>query len=944
MIKTPFRSAGFRHKSLGHIVETGQYHNIEPWMIGGSVYGKYLASPAESPDWEAGFVTHDGCFLNREEAAKRVALSGELDSSDNESGLRGTMAEELSKKESDRQEYSYLPPVKSGNEYHLIVKHTPTNKTVGKLVLSANPQNGYHAVKDAEVSMLHQRKGIYGNLLTSASKFAKQVGSKGIVSLGEWRSESATGAWKKFAQRNKGVVSSRGKEADAPDFRFSEQDSLQKTDDENIRHYYLSEGCPHFALAMHRRFKHPIRMLVGTDGTIAHVFNSDPKTGEALDVMGRRSEKEIKDYYHDVPNSRIVHVGEEKNLKQYMGPDQPLYDHSEDEIKEAMPHVERIHGGLEKMQSVPKLPNLGFNDDRRETPIVTTPEQREVKVRAIANASSLSDNKVPPAQQVPGAGATSPNPKMSVSYAAGNELRANTKRGQDPKAPIATVQHENAHMFFNRVAAKHGVKAKRTLLHNLWNSIDPEDKKAVQDFVSHKYAGKEPIRWHEEHIANLLNYLNSPIERELYHKAKGFDTGKESPIDIRMKRAFRAVQKASKVADKHWLKRVIPSEHVPSIIKKSEDWKPSLEEIEHAHDLLNASTYNIPEFRAAKFMANQYTPTQEDIDAALMEHEGDHLASALMAHKIPVTHETVALLQKIMEMQDFKKAEFEVAALPRKVVPFNDEAIPVAEAVQEAFIDKKVTPISLNGKHSSGTAIVKIDGQPWLLKPGSGALSPALGVSEEKASQSRREVVFNVIARLMGLGHYVPKAALLIIDGKEVAALEFFSNDYKPLGKIQKDSNISLKDTFQRFVGNGLLYKWAAMDYLLGQADRHSGNIMADDGGNVRFIDAGSAFAGPSFNPSADLKSFIPFYLRVFSGRKFKALTPKERYESMPSISTEADYALKFWLDSLPEGQIVATCNQFGISPQPIVDRLKALRDYPGPKNECLRRFFSGLM
>lgn len=91
-----FRSAGFRHRTEGHVVETGPYHSIDPWLLGGSA-NHFPTSPADSSDWEAGFITHDGKFLNREEAGRHVGLQRinpitnkpdiRLDSAHVESGL-----------------------------------------------------------------------------------------------------------------------------------------------------------------------------------------------------------------------------------------------------------------------------------------------------------------------------------------------------------------------------------------------------------------------------------------------------------------------------------------------------------------------------------------------------------------------------------------------------------------------------------------------------------------------------------------------------------------------------------------------------------------------------------------------------------------------------------------------------------------------------------------
>ncbi len=133
------------------------------------------------------------------------------------------------------------------------------------------------------------------------------------------------------------------------------------------------------------------------------------------------------------------------------------------------------------------------------------------------------------------------------------------------------------------------------------------------------------------------------------------------------------------------------------------------------------------------------------------------------------------------------------------------------------------------------------------------------------------------------------------------------------------------------------------MDYLLGQPDRHAGNIMIDEGDNIRFIDAGSAFCGLSFSPGSDPKSFVPFYLRVFTPWKFNTLTPQERFNVMPTLKADADQALKAWVDAINEGQIVNILNQFNINPQPFVNRLNALRYYAGTKSDFLRKFYSNL-
>lgn len=66
-----FRAAGFRHFGSGKVVETGGHHDVS-----------FLPeADQESPgDWEEGFVTHTGGFLNREQAAQSLHVDHPLKS------------------------------------------------------------------------------------------------------------------------------------------------------------------------------------------------------------------------------------------------------------------------------------------------------------------------------------------------------------------------------------------------------------------------------------------------------------------------------------------------------------------------------------------------------------------------------------------------------------------------------------------------------------------------------------------------------------------------------------------------------------------------------------------------------------------------------------------------------------------------------------------------
>jgi hypothetical protein len=94
------RAAAFMHKPSGKVYETGSYHNIEPWLKGGEANAE-TTGPHNSSDWESGFVTQEGKFLDREQALAHVEATGtlgrhpitgqertQLDSADEVAGLR----------------------------------------------------------------------------------------------------------------------------------------------------------------------------------------------------------------------------------------------------------------------------------------------------------------------------------------------------------------------------------------------------------------------------------------------------------------------------------------------------------------------------------------------------------------------------------------------------------------------------------------------------------------------------------------------------------------------------------------------------------------------------------------------------------------------------------------------------------------------------------------
>jgi hypothetical protein len=244
------------------------------------------------------------------------------------------------------------------------------------------------------------------------------------------------------------------------------------------------------------------------------------------------------------------------------------------------------------------------------------------------------------------------------------------------------------------------------------------------------------------------------------------------------------------------------------------------------------------------------------------------------------------------------------------------------------------------GKHSKGTLIARDvqGGDVYLLKPGSGGDSPAAGVAEEQASQSRRDAGFWAVAERWGLGNNFPEARLLLIDGKEYACLKLLPWRYKTVDKLMQGHPGAGRALLAPMLASALLFRWAVIDYVLGNPDRHANNMMADSEepagqADVKLIDQGSAMAGRDFDPAHDRNSFVPFYLRAWAPLAFNHLSVDEKLHVMPQLHGETEADLRGWIDGLHAHDLHVLLTRYGINPDPAVARLAKLKmlvaEYP---------------
>jgi hypothetical protein len=314
--------------------------------------------------------------------------------------------------------------------------------------------------------------------------------------------------------------------------------------------------------------------------------------------------------------------------------------------------------------------------------------------------------------------------------------------------------------------------------------------------------------------------------------------------------------------------------------------------------------------------------TPDDITAALLACGLDsNWRSALLA-----VLEAVSVQKSEVELEPNQELK-----MPEEVVAVTPDGQGFADAVKKAAEQDQVYPLKLGGKHSKGSmlAYVPEDHTRILLKPGSGPQNPASGDREDSASQSKREAAFYAVAKSWGLHESFPETHLLHIDGKEFAAMKLLSFDFKNMNSVKAEDPNGPRRIFQLYRSSGLLHRWAAIDFVLGNPDRNAGNVMSR-GGDVVLIDHGSSMAGLHFDPANDRNSFVPFYIRALAPHDFDNLPTSEKLRQMPRASSKVESELQTWLLSLDEGELTKNLTRFGVDPQPAVIRLKKLKEACG--------------
>ena len=344
-------------------------------------------------------------------------------------------------------------------------------------------------------------------------------------------------------------------------------------------------------------------------------------------------------------------------------------------------------------------------------------------------------------------------------------------------------------------------------------------------------------------------------------------------------------------------------------------------------DALHGQETNLADcLRAASFLSG-VTPSPDEVRAARVHCDDDPVDAALMACGLEPSDETRQGLADYLRLSGLKKSEDPEPVKFKDVAAMTEGGVKFAKLVAQASSEDEITPIKFGGKHSKGTLVAydKENHGRYLLKPGSGRQNPAAGESDTSATQSRREAAFYDVVASWGLGAYYPECYLLMIDGREYAVQKMLSGDYVDGNKLKTQDPNAARKALQIYRHDGTLHKWAAVDYILGNADSNAGNTMFR-GADVKLIDHGSAFAGENFDPAHDKSSFTPYYLRALAPAEFKDFTPDAKLKSMPRVNHQVEVELSTWVKGLDTEALYKSLSRFGIDPRACVKRLDALK------------------
>jgi hypothetical protein len=520
-------------------------------------------------------------------------------------------------------------------------------------------------------------------------------------------------------------------------------------------------------------------------------------------------------------------------------------------------------------------------------------------------------------------------PKVHPSIAA--DIGASTvpqalkaKKVGQGKVLAGRVGHETQHAIFARLGQRYGGEPRKRVARATLDRLPEQQRQHLARLMDgHGVKIDDPDEVPEETIAYLHNYLTDPFWRDETHRRLKMDKDSGMYSQVLAREAWKNLQRAGE--------RLRPEDIgvKPQTLKfegELTQWLLLNKTESNPSEQLGWQVAIIDLIDIAQFLTGKVIP-MEEVRRAIYRADGDAKAGVLAAYGLDSPQGKDAF--EATEALKMQKSE-DILKAPKQV--YDILGVPVAEEMQQAYQNNRMLQVKLSGKHAAGSYIMEDSHHDsWLLKPGSNKQSPASGARESTASQSRREAAFAEVARLWGITQ-VAEVGLVAVDGKEVAAIKMWPMDFVNIHRARAEDPNLPSEVFTQYERNGDLFKWAIMDYVLGNPDRHGNNVMVgakDDGWPVGLIDHGSAFAGFGFDPGHDEDSFVPYYLRCRQGPGFNMLDRDEQLAVMATATHDMDELVRQWAMKLDPDKMASVLHRYGIDPAPELKRLKKVQGDP---------------
>lgn len=501
------------------------------------------------------------------------------------------------------------------------------------------------------------------------------------------------------------------------------------------------------------------------------------------------------------------------------------------------------------------------------------------------------------------------------------------------------VDHEAQHSVFQAIGQKHGTHAHHAAVEHVLGAISDRER-SILTMLNPQLAKYPAGKRGEEMIAYMQNFLQDRSRREaalanFAPNGRRLTEVGQRKVTTTLKDMWKRMRnRAHEFGPEHieaYKKRVMKSDtDTIAIGEQLIKQIPGHQEYNVLQDLAGSSLVDAKVIKAAEFLSGKKCDMMK-FRHAFWQTE-DQYTAGLMSVDMEPTEDNKKALKSIADLQEVNKGENHVDAGIKEVKAVFKEDQHIAEALQRGVDSQSVTIPELEGKHVGGIRTIQDPNskEVFLLKPGSGSVSPAAGVSNQPASPSQREACFYEVAKLVGLEDRFVETHLMNVDGKYVAAMHMLPHNWTNLEKLKFQSKSMPGSVLEKYRVTGELHTWGILDYILGNPDRHGQNLMVgpeEENHPIQLIDHGSALAGDGFDPAHDEDSFIPYYFRAWNQRTFRNTdSPEQRLKLMPKTSDTGRAHIQEFILKLNPAELEGVLAKYNVDPAACLKRLEHVK------------------